>query len=116
MTRIRRLTLAALLLGAALVPANRASAGPILDWLGCGDCPPPAYSPARYWAPRLARLYDCVCGPSLPVYATNLHPEIPPDVYVLKFPCPPAAPGETLIPTPTPPPTSRFQYLSATQQ
>ncbi len=116
MARIRRLTLAGLLLAGTLLPVNGVSAGPIADWLGCGDCPPPAYSPARYWAPRLARLYDCLHGPRQPLYATNLHPDIPPNTYVLNYPCPPAAPAQTLIPVPTPPSTSRFQYLSGGQQ
>jgi hypothetical protein len=110
MARIRRLTVAALLLAGGLVPANPASAGPIADWFGCGDCPPPSYSPFRYWAPRLARFHDCLHGPCLPVYAVNLHPEITPSCYILKYPCPAAAPAETLIPTPTPPATSRFRY------
>jgi hypothetical protein len=109
MARMRRLTVVALLL-AGVVPANTACAGPIADWFGCGDCPPPAYSPFRYWAPRLARAYDCVHGPSTPVYASGLHPEITPASYNIKFPCAAAAPADTLIPRPTPPETSRFRY------
>ena len=116
MSRLRRLWAAALLLALALVPAGRASAGPVADWLGCGSCPPPDYSPARYWVPGLAYLSDCFHGPRLPMHAPDQHPEIPPSAYILKYPCPPAAPAETLIPRPTPPETSRFQYLGAVRQ
>jgi len=110
MARIRRLTFAALLVAAALIPTSTACAGPVADWFGCGDCSPPSYSPFRYWAPRLARVSDCFHGPSLPVYAPDRHPEISPASYIIKYPCPPATPAETLIPTPTPPATSLFRY------
>ena len=81
------------------------------DFLFCrGDCPPPSYSPLRYWTPGLARLHDDCHGPKLNVYAPDRHPEIPPTVTILKFPCPAALPGATIIEPPTPPPTSRFRY------
>jgi hypothetical protein len=110
MTRIRRLTVAALILLGGLVIVNPAGAGPILDWLGCGNCPPPDYSPSRYWLPRLARVNDCVHGPTIPMHATDQHPEIAPNNYLLEYRCPPVLPENTLIPTPTPPATSRFRY------
>jgi len=110
MTRIHRLTVIGLVLVGGLMSAGRVSAGPLADWLGCGNCPPPDYSPLRYWTPGAARVYDCVHGSRLSMYATNLHPDIPPTTYILEYPCPPADPAQTLIPIPTPPPTSRFRY------
>ena len=62
MARIHRLTWAALVLAVGLVFTTTAHAGPVANWLNGNDCPPPSYSPARYWAPRLARAYDCVHG------------------------------------------------------
>jgi hypothetical protein len=116
MRRMHQLTVAALLLAGGLVPARAASAGPLASWFGCGDCPPPSYSPFRYWTPALARLHDCFHGPSLSMYAPERHPEVPPSAYILQYPCPPVPPAETLIPTPTPPETSRFQYLGAARR
>ena len=74
------------------------------------DGPTPSYSPFRYWAPGLGHLHDNCRGPKLSVYPPDRHPEIVPDVLILKFPCPAARPGDTLIPTPTPPADSRFKY------
>jgi hypothetical protein len=110
MRQIHRHLVAASLVAAGIANAGTARGGPIADWFGCGDCPPPAYSPFRYWAPALARLHDKFHGPSLPVYAPERHPEIPADNHIVAFPCPPVAPAETLIPVPTPPATSAFRY------
>jgi hypothetical protein len=109
MVRIRRLTVAALVLAAVLAPARPARAGQLWDWL-CGSCPPPSYSPARLWAPRLARVSDRVHGPKVDVYPPDRHPEVPPDFIILKYPCPAVEPAATLIERPTPPATSRFRY------
>src|SRR5262245_56303429 len=109
MVRVRRLA-AGLVLAGALLTAGPASAGPLWDWL-CGPCPRPSYSPARYLAPQLARVHDCIHGPKVNVQPPDRHPEIPPDWVILGFPCPAAYPTETFIPRPTPPATSRFQYL-----
>ncbi|MBI1917476.1 MAG: hypothetical protein HYS12_22480 [Planctomycetes bacterium] len=111
MVWIRRLMVAALVLVAGLVPASTAHGGPLLDCLGIGHCPPPSYSPFRYWAPRLARVNDCIHGPRLSVYAPDRHPEIPPTFVVLPFPCPAADPAATIIERPTPPAESAFRYL-----
>lgn len=97
---------ACLVLIAGLSFSTRASAG----WFGHHDDPPPSYSPFRYWTPGLARLHDHFHGPYLSPYAPDRHPEIPPDYAILKFPHPVADPAATLIPVPTPPPTSRFRY------
>jgi hypothetical protein len=110
MVRIRRLTLAALVLCAGLAPASTASAGPLKDWLCGGDCPTPSYSPFRYWAPRLARCSDDVHGPKLDVYAPDRHPEITASYTILKFPCPAVDPAATIIEPPSAPATSRFRY------
>ena len=110
MVRFRRLTVVALVLVAALCFARPASAGPVLDWLFPDDGPAPTYSPLRCWAPRLGRINDDAHGPKLSIYATNLHPEIQPNYTILSFPCPPVLPAATIIPTPTPPATSRFKY------
>ena len=106
MTGIRWWMLAGLVLVAGLLSAGTASAGPLWDWITC-QCSPPSYSPARYWAPELARGYDCIHGPKLSLYATDLHPDVPPTFAVIKFPCPPAAPVSTILPPPTAPATSR---------
>jgi hypothetical protein len=107
MLRIRRLLMAALLLAAGLVPAQTASAGPILSWLYPDDGPAPAYSPFRYWAPGLGRANDIVHGPRIGVYAPDRRPEVPPTYLILRFPCPAADPSTTLIPLPTPPAESK---------
>src|SRR5947209_8585451 len=111
MVRIRRLMMTAVVLAAGLVPAGNAKAGSLLDWFGCGSCPPPSYPRCRYLAPELARIKDCIHGPRLSVYAPDRHPEIPPTVLNIPFPCPAAAPAETIIERPTPPPESAFRYL-----
>ena len=83
MVPIRRLTLAALALAAGLVTVGAARAGPLASWLNPCSAPSPSYSPFRYWAPRLARVYDCIHGPRLSVYAPDRHPEsrpLPDDV------------------------------------
>ncbi|HZT82661.1 MAG TPA: hypothetical protein VFA26_20700, partial [Gemmataceae bacterium] len=83
MTRIRRLTLAALILAAGLLPTGTARAGSLLAWLHHDDCPAPSYSPFRYWTPHLARVSDCVHGPAICVYPTDTHPEVTPTFIVL---------------------------------
>jgi hypothetical protein len=110
MHRIRRLTLAALVVCAGLLPTSAASAGPIKDWFCGGDCPAPSYSPFRYWAPRAARVNDDCHGPKLDVYAPDRHPEIPPTYDILRFSCPAVDPASTLYVPPTAPATSRFRY------
>jgi hypothetical protein len=102
MTRIRRLTAAALVLVVGFASAGRASAGSWRDWFQ-HDCPKPSYSPFRYWTPDLARVHDCVHGPKLDVYPSDTHPEVSPSFTTLQFPCPAASPAETIIPVPTPP-------------
>jgi hypothetical protein len=70
-------------------------------------CDPPAYySPWRYWAPALARVYDNHWGPKLSVYAPDRHPEVPLSFNALPFRCPPADPEATVLVPPTPPATS----------
>jgi hypothetical protein len=91
--------IAALLGAAVLLSPAGVRAGPLLDWLGHGDCPKPSYSPLRYWTPGPARVSDCVHGPRLSAYAPNTHPEIPPTFYTLKYPCRAVEPAATLIPT-----------------
>jgi hypothetical protein len=110
MVRRRGLALAVIVLIAGLVCANGASAGPVLDWFGCGDCPPPEYSPFRYWTPGLARVNDKCHGPWLSVQPPNRHPEITPTYAIIKYPCPAVDPVGTIITPPTPPPDSRFRY------
>jgi hypothetical protein len=74
---------------------------------GKTHCPPPAYySPFRYWAPTLARIYDCCCGPKISVYAPDRHPEVPPTFKVLTYACPPVDPEATVIRMPQPPSAS----------
>src|SRR5436190_7631004 len=97
MLRIRQLAVTALVLAAGLVLGNTADAGPLKDWFYHRDCPPPDYSPFRYWVPGAARVHDKVHGPHLDVYAPDRHPEIPPTYITLTFPCPPVEPAGTLI-------------------
>jgi hypothetical protein len=111
MVRIRRFVVAVVVVVGGLGSARTATAGSLLDWLGCGPCPPPSYSPCRYWAPGLARVKDCIHGPRLSVYAPDRHPEIPPTFLNIPFPCPAADPAETIIERPTPPASSAFRYL-----
>jgi hypothetical protein len=109
MVGIRRVVVTTIVVAAVLVPAGWASAGPIKDFF-CPDCPPPDYSPFRFWAPRGAKAYDDLHGPKIDVYAPDRHPEIPSATTILKFKCPPVEPGATLIEPPTPPATSKFRY------
>jgi hypothetical protein len=110
MARFRVLMLGALVACAELLASSTATAGPLKDWLCPSDCPPPSYSPFRYWAPRGALLYDECHGPKLDVYAPDRHPEIPPNYNILQYSCPAVDPAATLIPVPTAPATSRFRY------
>jgi hypothetical protein len=105
-----RLLAVALLLAGGLGAPGRAAAGPVWDWL-CGKCQRPTYSPIRYWAPTAARTRDCLVGPHIPMYPPDRHPEIPPDMGLLKYPCPPVEPGATLYTVPVAPSTSRAQYF-----
>jgi hypothetical protein len=108
MIRIRGLAAIAVIVVAGIVP-NMAYAGPIMSFF-CGDCPPPEYSPFRFWAPRAAKAYDDIHGPKINVNAPDRHPDIPSATKVLQFPCPPVLPANTLIEPPTPPATSKFRY------
>jgi hypothetical protein len=110
MIEIRGLAAGAMVLTAGFVLPGPASAGPLWDRL-CGKCPPPSYSDFRYLTPTLARGYDCVKGPYLGVAAPDRHPEIPGPVIVLKYPCRPALPEATLMPVPTAPLESGFDYF-----
>ena len=110
MVRIRRCTIVVLVLASGLCPASTASAGPLLDWLGLGDCPPPSYSPCHFWSPAPVRLHDKCQGSGLNVRAPDRHPEIPPTFTILKYPCPAAFSAATIIEPPTPPPESTFKY------
>jgi hypothetical protein len=100
MRRAKGLLFAALLGASALLFPSPVRAGPLLDWLGHGDCPKPSYSPLRYWAPGPARVRDCVHGPRLCSYAPNTHPDIPPTFTTLKYKCRAVEPAATLIPAP----------------
>ena len=110
MRRVHRLTLSALILSAGLLSANGRMPAPSRTGRLRGLPAAVLFALALLDARPGARLHDCFHGPSLPLDATNLHPEIAPGSYILKYPCPPADPASTLIPTPTPPATSRFRY------
>ena len=103
MSRILRLMVVAVGVGAGSAAGGTAAAGGI--WFG-NDGQPSSYSPLRFWAPQLGRLNDHVHGPNLNMCAPDRHPENPPTVITLKYPCRTALPAETLIPRPTPPATS----------
>ena len=109
MGKIQRRMLALMVLLAAVATASTASAGPF-DWLFPSESQPNSYSPARYWAPRPAKLSDDIHGPRIDVYAPDRHPEITPTYTTLKFPCPSADPAATLIERASPPATSKFRY------
>jgi hypothetical protein len=111
MVGMRRLTVAAVVVAAWWGLPRPARAGSLLEWLGHDKCPPPTYSPFRYWTPAPARVYDCTCGPKLSVYAPDRHPEIPPTYATLNFKCPPVTPAETIIEAPLAPEDSRARYL-----
>ncbi|MFL5340064.1 MAG: hypothetical protein ACJ8F7_07925 [Gemmataceae bacterium] len=97
-------------LAVALAGASTASAGPLDRWFGPHDCPKPSYSPLRYWAPRVPKTADRLCGPWQSICAPDRHPEIIPTCYCIPFHCPPADPASTHIPTPAAPPESKFRY------
>jgi hypothetical protein len=79
------------LLGMGFLVPTRSDAGPILDCLR--GCPPPSYSPLRYWTPTLARTYDHCCGPVLSVYSPLRHPEVPAGYQILRYRCPAVPPA-----------------------
>ena len=110
MVRIRRLTVAALVLASGLLPASVANAGPIIEWLFPGAGQDNSYSAARYWTPGAARVVDHFHGPRLSVYPPDRHPEIPPGHIFLQYPRPAVDAAATIIEPPTPPATSRFRY------
>ena len=95
------------LASALLAFAGVASADPPRDRYCPGDCPQPSYSPCRYWAPRIPRLFDQCRGPWLPVIAPDRHPEVQPDFIIIRYHCPAVAPELTRIQPPTPPAESR---------
>ena len=108
MERIRRPLIGTMILASAMLmlTASSANAGPILNWLGLGDDPPPSYSPARFWAPALAKLNDNIHGPRTAVYPPDRHPEIPPTHAILNYPTAIALPRDTINARPTPPASS----------
>ncbi len=110
MVGLRRLTLAALVLAAGLVPVGPTNGGPVKDWFFPADGASPEYSSFRYWTPGLAHLHDDVHGPKISVYPPDRHPEIPSTMTILMFKCPCIDPAATIIEPPTPPPTSKFRY------
>lgn len=113
MARISRSLLAPLVIAGTLAAANATHAGPLENWFGVGgygDCPRPSYSPLNYWTPLAVRLHDYFHGPCLPMYAFDLHPEIPRPDYILKYTCQYALPAATVVPVPKAPDTSRFRY------
>jgi hypothetical protein len=105
MVRLRWLAVGTLILAAGLMPATTARAGPVWDWIH--GCPPPDYSPFRYWTPAAARIHDRIHGPKISVYPPDRRPEIPPTFEIIPYKCPATDPASTLIEVPTPPPTSR---------
>jgi hypothetical protein len=109
MLRIRRLTVAALLLIGGVVVPNTASAGPLKDFFTPADGQS-SYSPFRFWAPRVAKAHDDVHGPQLSVEAPDRHPEIAPTFTILRFASPAVDPAATLFQPPSAPATSRFRY------
>jgi hypothetical protein len=109
MVRRDRLKFATLAIFAAFLSADAAAAGPLWDRLFPDDGPTPSYSSARYLAPGVAHLHDNKHGPKLSVYAPD-PTDIVPDVLMLKYRCPAASPGDTLITPPTPPADSKFRY------
>ncbi len=106
MLRNVRSSLVALGVLVGVLPATQARAGEFWNWLTHSDCQVPSYHPARYWAPHLARCYDDHCGPRLSAYSPYHEPD---GVWVAKFSkCYPAPdPAATIVPIPTPPPTSQ---------
>jgi hypothetical protein len=104
-----RLKSGVLALSAMCLSASAASAGPLWDRFFPDDGPTPSYSSARYWAPGVARVHDNRNGPKICVYAPAPS-DVVPDVLMLKYRCPAANPGDTLIQPPTPPVDSRFRY------
>lgn len=94
-------------IAALVLLANSADAGPVLNWLGHHNDPPPSYPPIRYWAPNVARIGDCLHKPHLSVYPPDRHPEVPPTFALIKFRCATAAPGDTLIEVPAAPESSK---------
>ncbi len=101
MTGLRNLIPGCLLICCVLGWTSAAVAGP-LDWLFPDDHRCHCYPASRYWLPGLAHCHDNKEGPKLQVYPPNRHPEIPPYCLVLKYPCPSAAPAQTIITPPSP--------------
>ncbi len=96
-----KLVVVGLLIYCGFGSASLAIAGP-LDRLFPDDHGCHCYPASRYWLPGLAHCHDNRAVPKLPVYAPDRHPEISPYCLVLKYPCPAAAPAQTIITSPTP--------------
>jgi hypothetical protein len=86
-------------------PQSCAAASASMNWATHGAAGP-CYSPLRYWAPGLARVYDHLHGPRMDPYPPDRHPEITPTMSTLKFACPAVEGAATVFTPPTPPFTS----------
>jgi hypothetical protein len=76
-----------------LTPAN----GFADSWLDCfhkHGCPPSSYPCCLYWTPELYRIHWHRHCPKVPLYASDLHPEIPIGYRITPFPCPPVDPRD----------------------
>jgi len=69
------------------------------SWLDCFHkhgpaCPPSSYPCCLYWTPELYRIHWHHHCPKVPLYARDLHPEIPITYRITPFRCPPVDPRD----------------------
>jgi hypothetical protein len=107
MVGMRQLALAALVVG---LSSTGGRAGEPKKDCPIDNSPCPTYSCTRYWAPGLAHCCDNCHGIKIPVWPPNRHPEIPPTVTIIRYPCMAAYPAATILIPPTPPAESKFRY------
>jgi hypothetical protein len=80
---------ATLVLALALMAAQTASAGPLLDALmdKLHGCPPSNYSPLHVLTPDLYYAHECLHGPRVSVYPPNRVPGVQPTFERYCYPC-----------------------------
>ena len=80
--------LTGLMVGACLLLAKGASAGPCVDVMQPCDCPPTHYSAFHVLTPVAYRWAAWCWGPRKYTFVKNLYPSVPPTYYVTRYHCP----------------------------
>lgn len=79
---------AGLMLGASLLLAKGANAGPYIEVMQPCDCPPSHYSALHVLTPVGYRWAAWCWGPRHYIFARNTYPSVVPTDYITKYHCP----------------------------